>query len=135
MFFILTPRRDSRRTCNIDLPSEAIQITKGALELYYSSDPADQLVTFSSNITWDDVTKTAKEARVRENQKNTTWDTVTHTAKKAKASYNSKGPLRKLGRSLGDIAPAIVHKLDYAPDEMYIGVVCHGLKFLFDVSI
>jgi hypothetical protein len=102
--------------------------------LYYSSNPADQLVKFSSRITWDDVSRSAKEARATENDRNITWDAVTHTAKKATASYNSKGHLRKLGRSFGNIAPAIVHKLDYAPDEMYIGVVCHGLKLVFDVS-
>jgi hypothetical protein len=116
------------------LPSDAVQITKGALELYYNSDPTGQLVTYSPSITWDDVSKTAKEARARDNKKDTTWDTVVQTTKKAKASYNSKGPLRKLGRSFGDIAPAIVHKLDYAPDQMYIKIVCQSLKFIFDVS-
>jgi hypothetical protein len=86
-------------------------------------------------VTWDDVFETAKEARARENQKDATWDNVTHHVKKAKASYNSKRPVRKLGRSFRNIAPAIVHKLDYAPDELYIGVVCHGLKLIFDVSL
>jgi hypothetical protein len=122
------------QTCNVDLPSEAVQLTKGALELYYNSDPTGQLVTYSPSITWDDVSKTAKEARARDNKKDTTWDTVVQTTKKAKASYNSKGPLRKLGRSFGDIAPAIVHKLDYAPDQMYIKIICQSLKFIFDVS-
>lgn len=54
--------------------------------------------------------------------------------KSARADYNSKGRFRKAGRSLGDIAPAIVHKLDFAPDQMYVNVICQGLKFVFDVS-
>lgn len=53
---------------------------------------------------------------------------------KSKIDYNSKGRIHKFGRSFGDIAPAVVHKLDYAPDEMYIGIICQGLKFIFDVS-
>jgi hypothetical protein len=40
--------------------------------------------------------------------------------KAAKADYSSKGLLRKAGRSLGNIGPAIVHKLDFAPDQMYV---------------
>jgi hypothetical protein len=117
----------------IDFSRDAIQLTKGALELYYSSGPTE--ITFSSNVTWDDVSRTAKEAREDQNdQKNPTLDNVIHRLDRTKAEYSSKGRLHKFGRSFGDIAPAIVHKLDYAPDEMYIGIICQGLKFIFDVS-
>ncbi|KAH0283181.1 hypothetical protein KCU62_g9179, partial [Aureobasidium sp. EXF-3399] len=113
---------------------DAIQLTKGALELYCNSDPKH--VTFSSNLTWDDVAVASKEARIRENtRKDTTWSTIVDTVKTARADYNSKGRFRKVGRSLGDIAPAIVHKLDFAPDQMYLNVICQGLKFVFDAAI
>ena len=113
------------------MSSNATQLAKRALELYYNSDPTNKPVVFSPNVTWDDVSSTAKEARALDNQQGKLWETA---MQKAEASYNSKGRLRKLGRSIGDVAPAIVYKLDFAPDEMYIGVVCQGLKFVFDVS-
>ncbi|KAG9529807.1 hypothetical protein KCU93_g3194, partial [Aureobasidium melanogenum] len=108
----------------------ATQLAKKALELYYNSDPTNQPITFSPEVTWDDVFSAAKEARALDNQNSR--ETV---MQKAKVSYNSKERLRKLGRSIEDVAPAIVHELDFAPDEMYIGVVCQGLKFVFDVAI
>jgi hypothetical protein len=125
--------RSGNRPCKVDLIRDAIQLTKEALELYYNSDPKH--VTFSSNATWDDVSQTSKEARIRQNKKkDNTWNSIMDTMKNAKADYGSKGRLRKAGRSLGDIAPAIVHKLDFAPDQMYVNIVCQGLKFVFDVG-
>lgn len=125
----------STKACNqprdADLSSNATQLTKKALELYYNSDPTNQPITFSPNVTWNDVYRTAKEARALDNQQGKPWEIA---IQKAEASYSSKGRFRKLGRSIGDIAPAIVHKLDFGPDEMYVGVVCQGLKFVFDVS-
>ncbi|KAH0174529.1 hypothetical protein KCU67_g712, partial [Aureobasidium melanogenum] len=109
-----------------------IQFAKKALELYYNSDPTNQPVMFSPKVTWNDVSSAAKEARALDDQKDKAWDSA---VQKAKASYNSKGRLRKLGRAIGDTAPAVVHVLDFAPDEMYIGVVCQALKFVFDVAI
>jgi len=121
------------RPTNIDVSSDAIQLTKEALELYYSFDPPG--ITFSRNVTWDDVSQTARKAREdQDNQKTLSPNNVVHRLDRAKADYLSKGRLHNFGRSLGDIAPSIVHKLDYAPDEMYIGIVCQGLKFIFDVS-
>ncbi|KAG9658480.1 hypothetical protein KCU95_g9428, partial [Aureobasidium melanogenum] len=110
----------------------ATQFAKRALELYYSSGPTNQPVTFSPKVTWNDVFGAAKEARALDDQKAKSWDSA---MQQAKASYNSAGRFRKLGRSIGDAAPAVVHVLDFGPDEMYIGVVCQALKFVFDVAI
>jgi hypothetical protein len=123
MFSGFALARCSSRPCDVDLPSDAVQFTKRALELYYDSDPTNQLVTFSSTVTWDDVSKTAAEAR-QEHQNDTTLGSVVNRVKQAKADYSSKGRLHKIGRSLGDIAPAIVHKLDFAPDQMYVNTIC-----------
>jgi hypothetical protein len=120
----------SSRPCDVDLPSDAVQFTKRALEMYYDSDPANESVLFSPKATWNDVFESARLAR-QEDQKGSIVDRL----KQARVSYDSKGRLHRIGRKFGDIAPAIVHKLDYAPDEMYIGVVCQGLKFVFDVSL
>ena len=111
--------------CDIDPLSQAVQCTKEALELYYRSDSVDQLVTFSSNITWVDVFKSAERARARNDQEDMT---VMHSAKPNSPRKQS----RKLRRSR---TPSILHTLDYAPSEMYIGIICHGLNFIFDVSM
>jgi len=81
----------------------------------------------------DEVSKIAKKVEASSDKKKLTWQDVIDTAKGAEAVYNRKGFVRKFGRSMGDMGPAVVDKLDQAPEDMYIGVVCRGLKLIFGV--
>ncbi|THX78718.1 hypothetical protein D6D05_05269 [Aureobasidium pullulans] len=106
-----------------------------ALSCYYNSDPSNQLVKFSRSASLDEVSKIAKKVEASSDKKKLTWQDVIDTAKGAEAAYNRKGFVRKFGRSMGDMGPAVVDKLDQAPEDMYIGVVCRGLKLIFGVAI
>ncbi|THY23213.1 hypothetical protein D6D00_06365 [Aureobasidium pullulans] len=106
-----------------------------ALSCYYNPDPSNQLVKFSRSASLDEVSKIAKKVEASSDKKKLTWQDVIDTAKGAEAAYNRKGFVRKFGRSMGDMGPAVVDKLDQAPEDMYIGVVCRGLKLIFGVAI
>ncbi|THW63371.1 hypothetical protein D6D19_09652 [Aureobasidium pullulans] len=106
-----------------------------ALSCYYNSDPSNQLVKFSRSASLDEVSKIAKKVEASSDKKKLTWQDVIDAAKGAEAAYNRKGFVRKFGRSMGDMGPAVVDKLDQAPEDMYIGVVCRGLKLIFGVAI
>ncbi|THX75791.1 hypothetical protein D6D04_07164 [Aureobasidium pullulans] len=106
-----------------------------ALSCYYNSDPSNQLVKFSRSASLDEVSKIAKKVEASSDKKKLTWQDVIDTAKGAEVAYNRKGFVRKFGRSMGDMGPAVVDKLDQAPEDMYIGVVCRGLKLIFGVAI
>lgn len=115
-----------------DLQSYATQLSN-ALSCYYNSVPSNQLVKFSRSASLDEVSKIAKKVEASSDKKKLTWQDVIDTAKGAEAAYNRKGFVRKFGRSMGDMGPAVVDKLDQAPEDMYIGVVCRGLKLIFGV--